>query len=160
MTDPDLVKNMLHSEFTSKPLLNLQNGDFYGKPTGLLVNPKLKRVEFLLIGDDTKTDDFEVLVARFDEIVGKGDFALTIQDQSKVRRIVSPVIYQTVFADFINIHRMPIKSGSCLVGYVMDYSIDENTGEIKSINCLNLEQKQSFIKQFSINNDVILAELD
>ena len=125
-------------EIINKPIYELKRSVKVGEARSLLVDIAGRRVNFLLIeqSDPEADDGFKVNILRFEDLTGKGDYALTIADQALVRRITSRELFDMLFADSVPIIGLDLYAANHKIGQLVDFSIDPDTGLVGSVTTL------------------------
>lgn len=125
-------------DILNKPIYELKSSVKIGEVKAMLVDFKDQRVNFLLIdtGGPPPNNGFEVNILRFEDLAGKGDYALMITDQAQVRRITNKELYEMLFSDAVSIIGLDLHASTTKIGQLVDFSIDPNTGVIQSVTAL------------------------
>lgn len=125
-------------DILNKPIYELKSSVKIGEVKAMLVDFKDQRVNFLLIdtGGPPSNSGFEVNILRFEDLAGKGDYALMITDQAQVRRITNKELYEMLFSDAVSIIGLDLHAATTKIGQLVDFSIDPNTGVIQSVTAL------------------------
>ncbi len=125
-------------DIINKPLYALKGSIKIGEVKSLLVDFAQHRVNFLLI-ERTGTipeGDFEVNILRFEDLAGKGDYALMITNQTQLRKITNRELFEMLFSDSISIIGLDLYAANRRIGQLVDFSIDPETGAIWNVTAL------------------------
>ena len=125
-------------EILNKPLYELKRSIKIGEVEAVLVDFKEQRVNFLLIGRNGLAPDegFEVNILRFEDLSGKGDYALIIADQGLVRKITSRELFEMLFSESVSIIGLDLYAANQRIGQLVDFTFDPDTGVIESVTTL------------------------
>lgn len=125
-------------DLVNKPLYDLKSSIKIGEVKSLLVDFTEQRVVFLVIETSAPVTDtgFEVNLLRFEDLAGKGDYALMIADQAQMRRITNQGLYEMLFSHTVSIIGLDLYASGTRVGQLVDYALDPDTGVIGSVTAL------------------------
>ena len=80
--------------------------------------------------------DFEINILRFEDLAGKGDYALMITNQTQLRKITNRELFEMLFSDSIPIIGLDLYAANQRIGQLVDFSIDTETGAIWNVTAL------------------------
>ncbi|GMB07459.1 PRC-barrel domain-containing protein [Thermolongibacillus altinsuensis] len=111
------------------PIISIQNGSQVGKVNSLVINPEKGSVDFLVV----EQEDWQISVKAipFRKIVGIGEFAVTIEEESAIIDLnVIPIANELVNKKIaIKNAKVMTRKGE-LLGEAIEFFIDEETGMI------------------------------
>ena len=138
MKDKEGAGSMNAKDLLNKPLYDLKSSIKIGEVKSLLVDFTEQRVVFLVIETSGRAtgSGFDVNLLRFEDLAGKGDYALMVSDQAQVRRITNQGLYEMLFSHTVSIIGLDLYASSTRIGPLVDYALDPNTGVIGSVTAL------------------------
>lgn len=112
-------------------IISISDGTQVGVVKDLVINPQAKTLDFLVI--DQPTDYFGAKVISFTDILGMGEFAITIPHPSVIQDVAQNLEVQNLLKQDIRVlgTKVLTKKGQ-LIGEVKELLIDEETGRIAS----------------------------
>lgn len=118
-------------EIISLRVINISDGTQVGVVKDLVLNPQSKSLDFIII--DQPSDYFGAKVISFTDILGVGEFAITIPQQGVIQDVAQNSEIQNLLKQDIRVigTRVLTKKGQ-LVGEVKEIVIDEENGSIAS----------------------------
>lgn len=150
------------SKVKNLPIISLSRGNINEKVETLLVNSQKATIDFIVVSSSQADQAFEKRLFKFSDVIGLGDYALTIDDPSSIKTIASQEIFNQLFDNTIELMNLNVisKLGNH-IGVISDFFFDSNTGKIKCIfvqgeeENLILECDQHFI----ITKDIVISDL-
>ncbi|HZK54840.1 MAG TPA: PRC-barrel domain-containing protein [Desulfosporosinus sp.] len=110
-------------------IISILDGTQVGVVKDYVLNPQAKTLEFVII--DQPTDMFGAKVIAFADILGLGEFAITIADPSVIQPVAQNIDAQNLLKQDTRVlgTKVLTKKGQ-LIGEVTELLIDEETGRI------------------------------
>jgi uncharacterized protein YrrD len=129
------------------PVISIKEGREVGRVIDLLVAPVGLKLEFLLVGRQSKYIDLRLL--DFSQVVGLGQYAVTVENEEQLRQIEAvPAARGCLEASVDIMDKMVLTRSGNLEGMIADIFFDEKSGAI-----MRLEYKD-------LHNDMRLQSLD
>ena len=150
------------SSLLGLPVIAIEEGKEVGRVMDLLVNPHSLKLEFLLVGQQSKYIDLRLL--EFPKVVGLGEYAVTTENEQQLQQVDDvPAVRSCLEASIDIMDKMVLTRSGNLEGVIDDLFIDENTGAIVQLNYKNLRnnmQIQSIASQdiISLGQDVLIIK--
>ncbi|AHF06692.1 PRC-barrel domain-containing protein [Desulfitobacterium metallireducens] len=112
-------------------IISIADGTQVGVIKDLILNPKTGSLDFFII--DQPADYFGAKVIPFNDIVGLGEFAVTIPDPQVIQDVSQNLEAQELLKQDVNVigTKVLTKKGS-LIGEVQEYLVDEEKGKISA----------------------------
>lgn len=112
-------------------IISILDGTQIGVVKDLVLNPQEKSLDFMIV--DQPTDYFGAKVISFADILGIGEFAITIPDQGVIQDVAQNSEIQNLLKQDIRVigTKVLTKKGQ-LIGEVKEVIINEDTGRIAS----------------------------
>lgn len=112
-------------------IISIADGTQVGIIKDLVLNPQTGSLDFFII--DQPTDYFGAKVISFNDIIGLGEFAVTISDPQIIQDVSQNTAVQDLLKQDVTVigTKVLTKKGS-LIGEVQEYLIDEETGKISA----------------------------
>jgi len=110
-------------------IISILDGTQVGLVKDLVLNPQAKSLDFVLV--DQPTDIFGAKFIPFADILGLGEFAMTIPHPGVIQDVAQNIDAQTLLKQDIRVigTKVLTKKGQ-LIGEVTEILIDEETGKI------------------------------
>lgn len=114
-------------------IISISDGTQIGVVKDYIINPQEKTLEFMMV--DQPTDYFGAKVIAYSDILGLGEFAMTISNPSVIQDVAQNTNVQDLLKQNIRVvgTKVLTKKGQ-LIGEVKELLVDEETGKIA--NCL------------------------
>lgn len=112
-------------------IISIADGTQVGVVKDLILNPQKGSLDFFVI--DQPTDYFGAKIISFSDIVGLGEFAVTIPDPQIIQDVSQNSAVQELLMQDVKVigTKVLTKKGS-LIGEVQEYLVDEETGKISA----------------------------
>lgn len=112
-------------------IISIADGTQVGVVKDLILNPQTGSLDFFVI--DQPTDYFGAKIISFSDIVGLGEFAVTIPDPQIIQDVSQNTAVQELLKQDVTVigTKVLTKKGS-LIGEVQEYLVDEETGKISA----------------------------
>lgn len=112
-------------------IISIADGTQIGVIKDLVLNPQTGSLDFFVI--DQPTDYFGAKIISFNDIVGLGEFAVTIPDPQIIQDVSQNTAVQDLLKQGVTVigTKVLTKKGS-LIGEVQEYLVDEETGKISA----------------------------
>ncbi len=119
-------------------IISISDGTQVGYVKDYVLNPQGGSLEFIIV--DQPSDLFGAKVIAFADILGIGEFAVTIPDSKVIQDVAQNLIVQDLLKTNVSVigTKVLTKKGS-LVGEVEEIVFDEETGKVAS--CIFLDSK-------------------
>lgn len=110
-------------------IISISDGTQAGLVKDLILNPKMGSLDFFVI--DQSADYFGAKIISFDDVIGLGEFALTIPNPEVIQEVSQNSNAQELLKQGVAVigTKVLTKKGS-LIGEVQEILIDEETGKI------------------------------
>lgn len=120
------------SEVQGLPIISIADGAEIGQAKSLIINPEKRSIDFVTIGHEEWEQEGKAIP--FNKIIGIGDYAMTIDHESSVIEMNNiPVANELLNRNTKIIqNRLMTKKGQ-LIGQAVEYTIDDETGEIMQL---------------------------
>ena len=144
------------------PVIAIKEGKEVGRVMDLLVNPRSLKLEFFLVGRQSKYIDLRLL--DFLKGVGLGEYAVTTENEQELHQIDEvPAVRSCLEASIDIMDKMVLTRSGNLEGVIEDIFIDEPSGAIVQLDYKNLRnnmQLQSIASQdiISLGQDVLIIK--
>lgn len=144
------------------PVIAIKEGKEVGRVMDLLVNPRSLKLEFFLVGRQSKYIDLRLL--DFLKVVGLGEYAVTTENEQELHQIDEvPAVRGCLEASIDIMDKMVLTRSGNLEGVIEDIFIDEHSGAIVQLDYKNLRnnmQLQSIASQdiISLGQDVLIIK--
>lgn len=128
-------------EIVGLRIISILDGTQVGTVKEVVVNPQGKSLDFVVV--DQPTDIFGAKVISFNDILGIGEFALTIPEPKVIQDVIQSAEAQDLLRQDVRVlgTKVMTKKGQ-LIGLATELIIDEETGQIAA--CLFEAQGQSY----------------
>lgn len=125
----DLMK--ASKEIKGLRIISIADGTQIGVIKELILNPKTGSLEFFVI--DQPTDYFGAKVIPFSDIIGLGEFAVTIPNPQVIQDVSQNLAVQELLKQDVTVigTKVLTKKGN-LIGEVQEYLVDEENGKIST----------------------------
>lgn len=112
-------------------IISIADGTQIGVVKDLILNPKTGSLDFFII--DQPSDYFGAKVIPFNDIIGLGEFAVTIPDPQVIQDVSQNLAAQELLKQDVTVigTKVLTKKGS-LIGEVQEYLVDEEKGKISA----------------------------
>ncbi len=111
------------------PVISIKEGKEAGRVIDLLVAPKGLKLEFLLVGRQSKYIDLRLLA--FSQVVGLGQYAVTVETEAQLQQIEAvPAVRDCLEASVDIMDKMVLTRSGNLEGLIADLFFDEKNGSI------------------------------
>lgn len=125
----DLMK--ASKEIKGLRIISIADGTQIGVVKDLILNPKTGSLDFFII--DQPADYFGAKVIPFSDIIGMGEFAVTIPDPKVIQDVSQNLAAQELLKqDVTVIGTQVLTNKGSLIGEVQEYLIDEENGKISA----------------------------
>ena len=110
-------------------IISISDGTQVGVVKDIVINPQMKSLDFMII--DQAADYFGAKVIAFTDILGLGEFAVTISDPEVIQDVAQNIEAQNLLKQDIRVlgTKVLTKKGQ-LIGEVKEILIDAETGHI------------------------------
>lgn len=149
------------SQITGLPIISISDGIEVGKVKSLVINPEKGSIDFLTIDNE----DWQVSIKAipFKKVVGIGEYAVTVESENAIIDLNEiPITNQLVNKKIkISNTKVMTRKGE-LLGTVMEYFVDENTGSILGME-LEIAGKQVALHAeyvLTFGKDIIIVKED
>lgn len=149
------------AEITSLPIISILDGNQVGEVKSLVVNPDKGSVDFLIIGHEDLDENVKAIP--FKKVVGIGEYAVTIENESAIIDLNEiPIANQLVHKKIkvTNVKVMTRKGE--LLGEVQEYCLDQETGDILGLQ-LKVADREVVLASNSVvtlGKDIIIVKED
>jgi len=117
------------AEIQSLPIFSLVDGAEIGKVKQLIINPAAGRVQNFLVENDQ--DAIGIHVLPYAGVIGVGDFAVTVETTAAIQEVGSVEgARELVLLGYKIIGTRVLSRKGQLLGEVVEYYVDEATGEV------------------------------
>ena len=114
------------------PVISIKEGKEVGRVIDLLVAPKGLKLEFLLVGRQSKYIDLRLLA--FSQVVGLGQYAVTVETEAQLQQIEAvPAVRDCLEASVDIMDKMVLTRSGNLEGLIADLFFDETDKVIQKI---------------------------
>lgn len=112
-------------------IISIADGTQVGVIKDLILNPKTGTLDFFII--DQPADYFGAKVIPFNDIIGLGEFAVTIPDPQVIQDVSQNLAAQELLKQDVTVigTKVLTKKGS-LIGEVQEYLVDEEKGKMSA----------------------------
>ena len=119
----------LTKEIIGLRIISILDGTQVGVVKDFVLNPQANTLDFVMV--DQATDVFGAKVIAFADILGMGEFAITIQDPGVIQDVAQNIDVQNLLKQDTHVlgTKVLTKKGQ-LIGEVTELLIDEETGKI------------------------------
>lgn len=131
------------SQIINSPVVSIQEGLELGTVRELVVNPEKKSVEFLLVERADQGREGEILAIPFQETIGVGEYAVTIEDQRTLLDLSKMNIAGSLLDHRVQVidEKVITRKGK-LLGTVSEYMVDPESGSITMIQLVMNDDSQ------------------
>ncbi len=147
-------------EIIGAPVIGISEGMQIGTVKGLVINPKQKNVEFLLL--DEPGDDRELKGLSFRSAEGVGEFAVTVEDRNVIVNIMNiPILVELVQKGIQVLGTQVVTRRGKLLGEVVEFSVDTESGELAEFFYKGKEENEQFLPAravITIGKEVLIVE--
>jgi len=147
-------------EIIGAPVIGISEGMQIGTVKGLVINPKQKNVEFLLL--DEPGDDRELKGLSFRSAEGVGEFAVTVEDRNVIVNIMNiPILVELVQKGIQVLGTQVVTRRGKLLGEVVEFSVDTESGELAEFFYKGKEENEQFVPAravITIGKEVLIVE--
>lgn len=144
------------------PVISIKEGKEVGRVIDLLVAPQGLKLEFLLVGRQSKYIDLRLVA--FHQIVGLGEYAVTVENELALQQVEAvPAVRDCLEASVDIIDKMVLTRSGNLEGMVGEIFFNEKNGAIIRLEYKDLRsnmQLQSIDSQdiISLGQDVLFVK--
>lgn len=120
------------SEIVSLPVISIVDGNEVGTVKSLIVNPGQKSIDFLTL----QHEDWQINAKAipFKKVIGIGEFAVTVESAGDIIDLTHiPVTSELVTKQIKIIGTKVMTRKGQLLGEVIEFNVDEETGQIASV---------------------------
>lgn len=112
-------------------IISIADGTQIGIIKDFILNPKTGSMDFFII--DQPADYFGAKIIPFDDVIGLGEFAVTIPDPQVIQDVSQNLAAQELLKQDVNVigTKVLTNKGS-LIGEVQEFLVDEEKGKISS----------------------------
>lgn len=138
-------------ELCGLKIISINEGKQIGKIKDIIINSMEGSLAYFIV--DQPSDYFGARIIAFNDIVGLGDYALTIPDSRVIQDVAHcPLAVELLKKDVKVIGAQVLTNKGCLVGEVTEVLFDESTGKIAYCKVKDSQEKQQ-----EINCDFVMT---
>jgi uncharacterized protein YrrD len=146
------------AQIVGLPIISISDGVQIGKVKTLVINPEKGSIDFLSI--EQEDVQLSLKAIPFKKVVGIGEFAVTVESDSAVIDLAEiPIANQLVNKQIRIKNTKAMTRKGELLGEVVEYFVDEETGEILGIE-LKIAERQAILPSnfvLTYGKDIIIV---